>query len=222
MRTMDSVALLLAASGGAAQVLADEVIVDELRVQHGVEGVVVDERVVGSDGRSVVVDELQACSDGDAVVVEESVQTGVVAPQAVAEDGATLGAITVVGDWLGDADEKNVLEHPGARDVVRREQAQQEGLSSVREVLNRMPGVNAPENNGTGSHDMAMNFGIRGLNPRLGTRSTLLMDGIPVPAAPYGQPQLSFGAVSQGNLDAVDVVRGGGAVRVPGAVETSV
>ena len=213
VRTMASVALLMAASGGAAQVLADEVVVDELRVQRGVEGVVVDERVVGSDGRSVVVDELKARSDGEAVVVEESVQTGGVAPQAAAEDGATLGAITVVGDWLGDADEKNVLEHPGARDVVRREQAQQEGLTSVREVLNRMPGVNAPENNGTGSHDMAMNFGIRGLNPRLGTRSTLLMDGIPVPAAPYGQPQLSFGAVSQGNLDAVDVVRGGGAVR---------
>lgn len=155
MRTMASVALLLAASGGASQALAADDV----------------------------------------------------------DDASMLGTITVVGDWLGDADEENVQEHPGARDVVRREQAQQQGLSSVREVLNRMPGVNAPENNGTGSHDMAMNFGIRGLNPRLGTRSTLLMDGIPVPAAPYGQPQLSFGAVSQGNLDAVDVVRGGGAVR---------
>ena len=80
-------------------------------------------------------------------------------------------------------------------------------------MLNRIPGVNAPENNGTGSHDMAMNFGIRGLNPRLATRSTVLMDGIPVPFAPYGQPQLSFAPVSMGNMDAVDVVRGGGAVR---------
>ncbi|VTM89647.1 Iron(III) dicitrate transport protein FecA [Raoultella ornithinolytica] len=47
----------------------------------------------------------------------------------------------------------------------------------MREVLNRIPGVNAPENTGTGSHDLAMNFGIRGLNPRLASRSTVLMDG---------------------------------------------
>jgi Fe(3+) dicitrate transport protein len=87
------------------------------------------------------------------------------------------------------------------------------GASSAREVLNRIPGVNAPENNGTGSHDLALNFGIRGLNPRLASRSTVLMDGIPVPFAPYGQPQLSLAPISLGNMDAVDVVRGGGAVR---------
>ncbi|MDH0337604.1 TonB-dependent Fe(3+) dicitrate receptor FecA [Metapseudomonas otitidis] len=124
-----------------------------------------------------------------------------------------LDAVGVVGDWLGEAKEADVLNHPGARDVVRREQFAQVGASSTREVLNRIPGVNAPENNGTGSHDLALNFGIRGLNPRLATRSTVLMDGIPVPFAPYGQPQLSLAPVSMGNMDAVDVVRGGGAVR---------
>lgn len=124
-----------------------------------------------------------------------------------------LGASTVVGDWLGEAAQTDVFEHPGARDVIRREDFERQGATSARDVLNRIPGVNAPENNGTGSHDMAMNFGIRGLNPRLATRSTVLMDGIPVPFAPYGQPQLSFAPVSMGNMDAVDVVRGGGAVR---------
>ena len=131
------------------------------------------------------------------------------------EAGNTLQAVTVkaVGDWLGSAEERNVQSHPGARSVIRRSEAQQEGLTTVREALNRIPGVNAPENNGTGSHDMALNIGIRGLNPRLASRSTLLMDGIPVPYAPYGQPQMSFGPVSLGLMDAVDVVRGGGAVR---------
>ena len=124
-----------------------------------------------------------------------------------------LGVSTVVGDWLGEAQQINVFEHPGARDVVRREEFERAGATSARDVLNRVPGVNAPENNGTGSHDMALNFGIRGLNPRLATRSTVLMDGIPVPFAPYGQPQLSFAPISMGNMDAVDVVRGGGAVR---------
>ncbi|MEA3237199.1 TonB-dependent siderophore receptor [Pseudomonas mosselii] len=124
-----------------------------------------------------------------------------------------LGASTVVGDWLAEARQDNVFEHPGARDVVRREAFERSGASSAREVLNRIPGVNAPENNGTGSHDLALNFGIRGLNPRLASRSTVLMDGIPVPFAPYGQPQLSLAPISLGNMDAVDVVRGGGAVR---------
>ncbi|WP_434703824.1 TonB-dependent receptor family protein [Pseudomonas sp. Z1-12] len=124
-----------------------------------------------------------------------------------------IGTTTVVGDWLGDAAQANVFEHPGARDVIRREEFERQGATQARDVLNRIPGVNAPENNGTGSHDMALNFGIRGLNPRLASRSTVLMDGIPVPFAPYGQPQLSFAPVSMGNMDAVDVVRGGGAVR---------
>lgn len=124
-----------------------------------------------------------------------------------------LGTSSVVGDWLGDAAQSNVFEHPGARDVIRREEFERQGATQARDVLNRIPGVNAPENNGTGSHDMALNFGIRGLNPRLASRSTVLMDGIPVPFAPYGQPQLSFAPISMGNMDAVDVVRGGGAVR---------
>ena len=37
--------------------------------------------------------------------------------------------------------------------------------------------------------------------------------GIPVPFAPYGQPQLSLAPVLLGNMDTIDVVRGGGAVR---------
>ena len=133
--------------------------------------------------------------------------------QPAASTTLDIGTTTVVGDWLGDAAQTNVFEHPGARDVIRRETFERQGATQARDVLNRIPGVNAPENNGTGSHDMALNFGIRGLNPRLASRSTVLMDGIPVPFAPYGQPQLSFAPVSMGNMDAVDVVRGGGAVR---------
>lgn len=134
-------------------------------------------------------------------------------PATAANTPVELGASTVVGDWLGVAQQDNVFEHPGARDVIRREEFERQGTTTAREVLNRIPGVNAPDNNGTGSHDMALNFGIRGLNPRLASRSTVLMDGIPVPFAPYGQPQLSFAPISMGNMDAVDVVRGGGAVR---------
>jgi Fe(3+) dicitrate transport protein len=136
---------------------------------------------------------------------------GMAAPDATAE--AAMPSITIVGDWLSNPSSTTVFDHPGARDLVTREQFPAQGSTSVREAISRIPGVNAPENNGTGSHDMAMNIGIRGLNPRLTTRATVLIDGIPFPFAPYGQPQLSFAPVTLGNLDAVDVVRGGGAVR---------
>lgn len=129
------------------------------------------------------------------------------------KEAVLMEDITVVGDWLSSPSAASVFEHAGARSLVKREEFQAQGATSAREVLNRIPGVVAPENNGTGSHDMALNFGVRGLNPRLAARSTVLMDGIPVPFAPYGQPQLSFAPVSLGNMEAVDVVRGGGAVR---------
>ena len=125
----------------------------------------------------------------------------------------TLPTVTIVGTWLANPTSTTVFEHPGARDLVTREQFQIQGATTVREAIARIPGVYAPENNGTGSHDMAMNIGVRGLNPRLAARSTVLMDGIPLPFAPYGQPQLSFAPVTLGNLEMVDVVRGGGAVR---------
>ena len=170
----------------------------------------------GLDGQYDVTEGLDALLRGSGLQARQEADNAFsLQPVDAAQPGAAveLGASTVVGDWLGEAQQDNVFEHPGARDVVRREQFERSGATTAREVLNRMPGVNAPDNNGTGSHDLALNFGIRGLNPRLASRTTVLMDGIPVPFAPYGQPQLSLAPISMGNMDAVDVVRGGGAVR---------
>jgi len=136
-----------------------------------------------------------------------------VATNAGATPAQSMSVITVIGNWLAHPDAQSVMEHGGARSVVDRAEFTRLGATDARDVLNRIPGVLAPTNNGTGSHDMALNFGVRGLSPRLAARSTVLMDGIPVPFAPYGQPQLSFAPISMGNMDAVDVVRGGGAVR---------
>lgn len=149
-------------------------------------------------------------ADGSYVIKPSTVSTS---SSTSVEKEKTLPTLTVVGNWLGEAEQVDVFEHPGARDVVRREEFEKEGATRIRDVLNRIPGVSAPENNGTGGQDLALNVGIRGLNPRLASRSTVLMDGIPVPFAPYGQPQLSLAPVSLGNMEAVDIVRGGGAVR---------
>ncbi|WP_259753551.1 TonB-dependent receptor family protein [Pseudomonas sp. GCEP-101] len=134
-------------------------------------------------------------------------------PAQAEEDTKELETVTVVGDWLGEADQQVVQNHPGARTVVRREQMIEEGAQNVRDVLRGIPGVQVQDNNGTGGSDVSLNVGVRGLTSRLSPRSTVLIDGVPAAVAPYGQPQLSMFPLSVGNLDSVDVVRGAGSVR---------
>jgi len=143
-----------------------------------------------------------------------------VARAAAAQDTATpppsptnLEGVKVVGDWLGDAKQNVVQNHPGARTVVRREELREAGATNLRDALRRIPGVQVQESNGTGGSDVSLNVGVRGLTSRLSPRSTILLDGVPLAVAPYGQPQVSMAPVGLGNLQAVDVVRGGGSVR---------
>ncbi|UXJ55634.1 TonB-dependent siderophore receptor [Pseudomonas citronellolis] len=121
--------------------------------------------------------------------------------------------VKVVGDWLADAQERDVQNHPGARTVVRREAMQEKGVVSVREALRGIPGVQVQDNNGTGGSDVSLNVGVRGLTSRLSPRSTILIDGVPAAVAPYGQPQLSMFPGVAGSYDSIDVVRGAGSVR---------
>ncbi len=136
------------------------------------------------------------------------------AQQATAEAATgSLGTVTVTGDWLDDPSATKVLEHPGARTIIERKQIVESGSTSVRDVLRQIPGVQVQESNGTGGSDVSLNVGVRGLTSRLSPRSTILLDGVPLAYAPYGQPQLSLAPLSLGNLETVDVVRGAGSVR---------
>lgn len=134
-------------------------------------------------------------------------------PVEPADDSIVLAPITITGNWLGKPSAKKVLEHPGARSIVDKEQIEESGASNVRDVLRQIPGVQVQESNGTGGSDVSLNVGVRGLTARLSPRSTILMDGIPLAYAPYGQPQLSLAPLSLGNIETVDVVRGAGSVR---------
>ncbi|MGE8498070.1 MAG: TonB-dependent siderophore receptor [Pseudomonas sp.] len=146
----------------------------------------------------------------------ETVDGSVILQQAQADSGPIELAsttVSVVGDWLGTADEQVVHNHPGARTVVRRETMVEKAALNVRDALRTVPGVQVQESNGTGGSDISLNFGVRGLTSRLSPRSTVLIDGVPAAFAPYGQPQLSMSPISVGNLDSIDVVRGAGSVR---------
>ncbi|GGC02876.1 amino acid ABC transporter substrate-binding protein [Oxalicibacterium flavum] len=127
--------------------------------------------------------------------------------------GEALPAVTVTGNWLNNPNERRVLEHPGARSILERERIHESGAASVREALRQVAGVQAQENNGTSDSDVALNVGVRGLTARMSPRSLIMLDGVPVSFAPYGQPQLSLAPVSLGNMESIDVVRGAGSVR---------
>ncbi|HEY4294765.1 TonB-dependent siderophore receptor [Luteibacter sp.] len=148
-----------------------------------------------------------------ALAIAGAVATHPATSQEAPPPAAELEGVKVVGDWLGDAALNTVVDHPGARTVVRREELREAGAVNLRDALRRIPGVQVQESNGTGGSDVSLNVGVRGLTSRLSPRSTILLDGVPIAVAPYGQPQVSMAPVGLGNIEAVDVVRGGGSVR---------
>lgn len=126
-----------------------------------------------------------------------------------------LKTITVQaeGNWLEETNAEKVHKHAGARSIVDRKKMDESAVTSIRDALKQVPGVQVQDSNGTGGSDVSLNLGVRGLTSRLSPRSTVLMDGVPLSFAPYGQPQLSMAPVSMGNIESIDVVRGAGTVR---------
>ena len=136
------------------------------------------------------------------------------AQQSAASDGQSgLEPIQVSSDWLGTGLESSVKTYPGARTVVKKQEIDSTGAVSIGEVMRRIPGVQSSDSAGTSGSAIALNIGVRGLTGRFSPRSTVLLDGIPLSVAPYGQPQLSFAPLSLNNIESIDVIRGGGAVR---------
>ncbi|MEG0406537.1 MAG: TonB-dependent receptor plug domain-containing protein, partial [Acinetobacter sp.] len=127
----------------------------------------------------------------------------------------TLAPIVVQakGNWLENANAEKVHNHAGARTIIDRKKMDASAVTSIRDALKQVPGVQVQDSNGTGGSDVSLNLGVRGLTSRLSPRSTVLMDGVPLSFAPYGQPQLSMAPLSMGNIESVDVVRGAGSVR---------
>lgn len=140
-------------------------------------------------------------------------QTTPANPAAEAKADVELGAVNVSGDWLGTGLDNSAKTFPGARTVVKKQQIEESGATSIGDVMRRIPGVQATDNSGTAGSAISLNIGVRGLSGRFTPRSTVLLDGIPMAVAPYGQPQLSFAPVSLFNIESIDVVRSGGAVR---------
>ncbi|MBV6323714.1 TonB-dependent receptor family protein [Duganella violaceipulchra] len=134
-------------------------------------------------------------------------------PTHAQEAAAPIESIQVAGSWLGSGLQNSVKNFAGARTVLKKEDIDNSGAADIGDVMRRIPGVQSTDNSGTAGSAISLNIGVRGLTGRYSPRSTVLLDGIPLAVAPYGQPQLSFAPVSLNNIESIDVVRGGGAVR---------
>jgi Fe(3+) dicitrate transport protein len=107
------------------------------------------------------------------------------------------------------------LDYGGARDLIGPRTMQRSGGLNIQEALRRSPGIHIQEETGS---DSLPNIALRGVtNGAEGAwRSINLgmyVDGIPLAPAPYGQPGNSLFPLTLERVYAVDVQRGGGAVR---------
>ena len=134
-------------------------------------------------------------------------------PTHAQEAAGPIESIQVSGSWLGSGLQNSVKNFAGARTVMKKEDIDNTGAADIGDVMRRIPGVQATDNSGSAGSAISLNIGVRGLTGRYSPRSTVLLDGIPLAVAPYGQPHLSFAPVSLNNIESIDVVRGGGAVR---------
>lgn len=125
---------------------------------------------------------------------------------AKAQETSQLEEITVSADWLGAATPEAAKKHPGARTVITSEDLTESGARTIEDALRTVPGVRVLDESGTG---ILPNIGIRGLSPLRSEQVLVLVDGMPVSLAPYGQTGLSLFPLTINSIEAIDVVRGG-------------
>lgn len=108
------------------------------------------------------------------------------------------------------ADRGVPLTYPGGRDVIERETTETYPDQSPSTVLRRTPGVFVLPENG---NDSRINVGIRGNDPRRSGFTAVMVDGIPVSEAPYGNTDIDGLPIAFERVFRTDVIRGGASIR---------
>lgn len=110
--------------------------------------------------------------------------------------------------------EKTPLDNTAGRDVISPREVEEAGTLNLQELLRRTPSLIASEETGS---DSLPNVALRGVTGNDGVfRSVnvaMLADGIPLAGGPYGAPGASGFPLLTERVFAVDIQRGGGAVR---------
>lgn len=122
----------------------------------------------------------------------------------------TLDTVVVTGSVIGASRPEEVHTYAGSRKVISSEELANGGNRSLDDALQRVPGIKIFDETGTGVLPQIM---LRGLYESRSGRVQTLLDGIPLSLAPYGQTSVSLFPVTMGQIDRIDIVRGGAAVQ---------
>ncbi|MBL8862957.1 MAG: TonB-dependent receptor [Planctomycetes bacterium] len=106
------------------------------------------------------------------------------------------------------------LTNTAARDLISPEEVAEAGTLNLQEILRRSPSVHISEETGS---DSLPNIAIRGVTGNDGifrsVNVALFADGIPLAGGPYGAPGAAGFPLLMERVYAIDIQRGGGAVR---------
>jgi Fe(3+) dicitrate transport protein len=120
---------------------------------------------------------------------------------APAQAPAPVAEVRVIGD-KADALQKV----PGSGTLVTSKELEREQPATVAEILRRVPGLTATQEEGGG---LRLDVGIHGLDPGRSRRVLILEDGVPVSVNPYAEPDIYYVPTAE-RMRGVEVVKGSG------------
>lgn len=113
----------------------------------------------------------------------------------------SVAEVRIIGD-KADALQKV----PGSGTLVTTKEIEREQPTDVAEILRRVPGLTATQEDGGG---LRLDVGIHGLDPGRSRRVLILEDGVPVSVNPYAEPDIYYVPMAE-RMRGVEVVKGSG------------
>jgi len=108
----------------------------------------------------------------------------------------------------------NLQEMDMSTTVMTREQVQLAPAPSVQQIINKIPGVFAPEQAAGQIHPTGQVFSMRGFGTTTNINTLVMVDGIPI-NDPYFRT-LDWEQVPKDSIERIEVIRGGGATSLWG------
>lgn len=128
----------------------------------------------------------------------------------LAEASGDANPYPLPGEIVVSAADGVPLTYAGGRDIVDHDTLTRYPDGNVTSVLRRVPGVTILPENG---NDSRLNIGLRGSDPRRSGFTTILVDGVPISEAPYGNTDVDGLPVAFERIARIDVIRGGASIR---------
>lgn len=123
-------------------------------------------------------------------------------PKAQKSPLTDAGEILILGD-------KQDLEHiPGSGEVLDVEELRGSRPRDIHEVVRKIPGVHARDEEGFG---LRPNYGVRGLLPTRSAKVLLLEDGVPITIGPYGDNTTYYHPPVE-RFERLEVLKGAGQI----------